>query len=59
MAERNAQSIRMVTTKKCSWGTCKSDSRYPDRLKRNSNGDGRTGRCFADKNFHGKESKFG
>ena len=29
----------MVTTKKCSWGTCKSDSRYPDRLKRNSSGD--------------------
>ena len=28
----------MVTTKKCSWGTCKSDSRYPDRLKRNSSG---------------------
>jgi hypothetical protein len=32
------EQYRMVTTKKCAWGTCKSDSRYPDRLKRNSNG---------------------
>ena len=31
--------VRMVTTKKCSRGTCKSDSRYPDRFKRNSSGD--------------------
>ena len=29
---------KMVTTKKCAWGTCKSDSRYPDRLKRGANG---------------------
>jgi hypothetical protein len=28
----------MVTTKKCAWGTCKSDSRYLDWLKRNNNG---------------------
>ncbi|XP_046861819.1 uncharacterized protein LOC124455135 [Xenia sp. Carnegie-2017] len=26
----------MVTTKRCTWGTCKSDSRYPDRLKRDA-----------------------
>ncbi|XP_046863672.1 uncharacterized protein LOC124457476 [Xenia sp. Carnegie-2017] len=26
----------MVTTKRCAWGTCKSDSRYPDRLKRDA-----------------------
>ena len=29
----------MVTIKRCSWGTCKNDSRYPERITKNSNGD--------------------
>ena len=31
--------VKMVTTKRCAWGTCSNDSRLPHRLKRNSNGD--------------------
>ena len=30
---------RMVTTKRCAFGTCKKDSRYPELWKRNPNGD--------------------
>ena len=29
----------MVTTKRCAFGTCKNDSRYPESWKRNPNGD--------------------
>jgi hypothetical protein len=29
----------MVATKRCAWGTCKNDSRYPGRMIKNSNGD--------------------
>lgn len=29
----------MVTTKRCAYGTCKNDSRYPQRWERNSRGD--------------------
>ena len=29
----------MVAIKRCSWGTCKNDSRYPERMTKNSNGD--------------------
>lgn len=29
----------MVTTKRCAFGTCKNDSRYPESWKRNANGD--------------------
>ena len=29
----------MVTTKRCAYGTCKNDSRYPESWKRNPNGD--------------------
>ena len=29
----------MVTTKRCSYGTCKNDSRYPKSWERNPNGD--------------------
>ena len=29
----------MVTTKRCAYGTCKNDSRYPEKWKRNPNGD--------------------
>lgn len=29
----------MVTTKRCAWGTCRNDTRYPQRIKRNSKGD--------------------
>lgn len=29
----------MVTTKRCAYGTCKNDSRYPERWKRNDRGD--------------------
>lgn len=29
----------MVVTKRCAWGTCKNDSRYPERMVKNSNGD--------------------
>ena len=28
----------MVTTKRCAYGTCRNDSRYPQSWKRNSNG---------------------
>ena len=34
------QSIfNMVATKRCAWGTSKNDSRYPQRMIKNSNGD--------------------
>ena len=29
----------MVTTKRCAYGTCRNDSRYPQSWKRNSNDD--------------------
>jgi hypothetical protein len=29
----------MVATKRCAWGTCNSDSRYPERLKREGKDD--------------------
>ena len=29
----------MVTTKRCAYGTCKNDSRYPNSWLRNANGD--------------------
>ena len=29
----------MVTTKRCAFGTCKNDSRYPELRNKNSNGD--------------------
>ena len=29
----------MVTTKRCAYGTCKNDSRYPKSWVKNSNGD--------------------
>jgi len=29
----------MVTTKRCAYGTCKNDSRYPESWVRNQNGD--------------------
>ncbi len=29
----------MVTTKRCAWGECKNDTRYPHLLKRNKNND--------------------
>ena len=29
----------MVVTKRCAWGTCKNDSRYPDRMVKNCHGD--------------------
>ena len=29
----------MVATKRCAWGTCKNDSRYPHLMNKNENGD--------------------
>ena len=29
----------MVATKRCAWGTCKNDSRYPHLLTKNEKGD--------------------
>ena len=29
----------MVATKRCAWGTCKNDSRYPHLMVKNKNGD--------------------
>ena len=29
----------MVVTKRCAWGTCKNDSRYPHLMVKNKNGD--------------------
>ena len=29
----------MVVTKRCAWGTCKNDTRYPDSMIKNHNGD--------------------
>ena len=49
----------MVTTKKCSWGTCKSDSRYSDRLKRNCSGDKVSFYIFLGKNITKKSESAG
>jgi hypothetical protein len=38
MAKRIYYIERLRLKSACAWGTCKSDPRYPDRLKRNSNG---------------------
>ena len=29
----------MVATKRCAWGTCRNDSRYPHRITKNEKGD--------------------
>jgi hypothetical protein len=29
----------MVVTKRCAWGTCKNDTRYPDRMQKNQQND--------------------
>ena len=29
----------MVVTKRCAWGTCKNDTRYPDSMIKNRKGD--------------------
>ena len=29
----------MVATKRCAWGTCKNDTRYPERMQKNKRDD--------------------
>ena len=38
---RNAdnEQLNMVATKRCAWGTCRNDSRYPHLLTKNEKGD--------------------
>ena len=47
----------MVVTKRCAWGTCKNDSRYPSRMVRNNNGDPVTFFHFPGEKRHPKRRK--
>ena len=37
--QQHAKVSNMVATKRCAWGTCKNDTRYPQRMVKNPNGD--------------------
>ena len=49
--------FEMVVTKRCAWGTCKNDSRYPSRMVRNNNGDPVTFFHFPGEKRHPKRRK--
>ena len=47
----------MVTTKRCAWGTCSNDSRFPHLLKKNTNGDEVFFLHFPGSKYHGEKRR--